>query len=1187
MVCSRCGTENPSGSKFCSECGSHLASTCPSCGSPVLPEARFCNECGSPLSSAAPSIANDTSPSARSPEAPASERRLVSVLFADLVGFTTLSESRDPEEVRELLTRYFETCRTLIGRYGGTVEKFIGDAVMAVWGTPIAKEDDAERAVRAALELTTVVAALGQEVGAPDLAARAGVLTGEAAVTIGAEGQGMVAGDLVNTASRIQAAAPAGSVFAGEATKRLTDGAVVYEEAGVHELKGKAEPLPLWRALRVVAGMRGAMKSSGLEAPFVGRGRELRLIKELFHASADEKTAHLVSVVGIAGIGKSRLSWEFFKYIDGFAFDVRWHRGRCLPYGEGVTYWALAEMVRTRAGILEGEGSGSALAKLREAVGETVSDPEERRWIEPRLANLLGLEDAPGRDQEGLFAAWRLFYERLSEEMPTVMVFEDLQWADTALLDFVEYLLEWSRDHPIFIITLARPELMDRRPTWGAGRRNFTSLFLESLALPEMEELLAGLVPGLPEELRDQILERAEGVPLYAVETVRMLLDRGLLAQEESAYRPTGPIGTLEVPETLHALIAARLDGLTREERRLVQDAAVLGKSFTKPGIEALTGFPQAELESLLSSLIRKEVIHLQVDARSPERGQYGFLQELLKRVAYDTLSKKERKAKHLAAARFIEQSWEAEEDEIVEVVASHYVEAYRAAPDAPDAGEIGAGACERLARAGERAASLAANAEAQRYFEQAMEFAEEPLARAELSERAGIAATAAGRGSDAERHYEQAIALFEAEGRAHPAARVSARLAEVLWDAGHIEDGIERMERAYGVLAGDEPDEDLAVLTHQLGRMHFFAGDLRACADRVETALEIAERLRIPEVLSHGLNTKSLVLEARGRLEEADALLRRALQVALENDVPSAAFRAYYNLLVTDQIDEVEGSASEGLALARRLGNRQWEANFIGRVAQCQWLSGDWDRAVESERLLLGAGPEVYGFGLSRTLPALAHLHVNRGELEAAERLVAMREIARESVGVIERLDYEVGRAIVARARGDFEDARRLTDDLVAASEKLGTAQETVREGCLEALELALDVGDLDHAEALLAGFVARTSKKEYLRIMLAALRSPDRGGPRRRRAGRRVVRGVGWRPAGIRSSLPPRGRPSPARRAAVRTGPRARSRADARRSSRGVRAAESGPLARSPGKGRHGSGAGLRPLTPSRSRR
>ena len=292
MVCSACGTENEAGRKFCGECGTALARPCPVCGTPNGPTAKFCGECGSALTAAA---APQTAPA---PTQPGAERRLVSVLFADLVGFTALSESRDPEEVRELLSRYFDTSRQLITRYGGTVEKFIGDAVMAVWGTPVAQEDDAERAVRAALDLVAAVAALGQEVGAPDLAARAGVLSGEAAVTIGAEGQGMVAGDLVNTASRIQGEAPPGAVFVGEITRRSTEAAIAYDDAGLHELKGKAEPVPLWRAVRVVAGKRGLMRATGLEAPFVGRDREMRLVKELFHGSAEEHRAHLVSVVG-------------------------------------------------------------------------------------------------------------------------------------------------------------------------------------------------------------------------------------------------------------------------------------------------------------------------------------------------------------------------------------------------------------------------------------------------------------------------------------------------------------------------------------------------------------------------------------------------------------------------------------------------------------------------------------------------------------------------------------------------------------------------------------------------------------------------------------------------------------------------------------------------------------------------
>src|SRR5436190_243594 len=534
--CPHCGEENPDRFRFCGSCGRSLARTCSSCGAEVPAGFRFCGECGTPLEDSP--AAEDTAGAAVR-ESPSSERRLVSVLFADLVGFTTLSEQRDAEEVRDLLSRYFDTCRRLISLYGGTVEKFIGDAVMAVWGTPVAQEDDAERAVRTALDLLAAVQALGQEVGAPELNARAGVLTGEAAVTLNAEGQGMVAGDLVNTASRIQSVAAPGQVYVGDTTRRTTEASIVYEPAGTHELKGKAEPVPLWRAVRVVAARGGALKSTGLEPPFVGRERELRLVKELYHASAEESRVNLVSVTGIGGIGKSRLSWEFFKYLDGLSDTALWHRGRCLSYGEGVTYWALAEMVKMRARIAEEEDAPSSLAKLRVMLEDLVPDPEERRWVEPRLAHLLGLEDRTASGREDLFGAWRLFIERMSERNPVVMVFEDLQWADSALLDFIEHLLEWSREHPLFIMALARPELSDRHPRWGAGRRNFTSIHLEPLAGKAMEELLRGLIPELPEEAKETILARAEGVPLYAVETVRMLLDRGLLEKADAGYRLT------------------------------------------------------------------------------------------------------------------------------------------------------------------------------------------------------------------------------------------------------------------------------------------------------------------------------------------------------------------------------------------------------------------------------------------------------------------------------------------------------------------------------------------------------------------------------------------------------------------------------------------------------------------------
>src|SRR5215211_3149712 len=747
MTCPSCGAANESGRKFCGDCGTALAITCPSCGTANPPTVKFCGECGTALAAGA---AAEPAPSAPPASPPAAERRLVSVLFADLVGFTSRSEGRDAEETRELLSRYFDTCRRLIELYGGTVEKFIGDAVMAVWGTPVATEDDAERAVRAALDLVTAVSALGDEAGEAELRARAGVLTGEAAVTIGAEGQGMVAGDLVNTASRVQSIARPGSVYVGDATRRATEQTIAYEDAGSHELQGKSGLFPLYQALRVVSGARGSLKAQGLEAPFVGRERELRLIKELSHGSADDRTAHLVSIIGIAGIGKSRLAWEFFKYIDGLPQVVYWQRGRCLSYGEGVTYWALADMVRMRCRIAEDEPAPSALGKLQAVVAEHILDDDERRFVEPRVAHLLGLEDGPRYERDDLFSAWRIFFERLAAVNPVAMVFEDMQWADDSLLDFIEYLLEWSRQHPIFVCTLARPELHERRLNWGAGRRSFTSLYLEPLSQAAMEQLLDGLVPGLPDDLRSQILERAEGIPLYAVETVRMMLDRGALVQDGAVYRPVGSISELDVPETLHALIAARLDGLAVEERRLLQDAAVLGKTFTTRALSDLAGVAEPELEPLLRALVRKEVLTVQADPRSPEHGQYSFLQDLVRHVAYETLSRQERKSRHLAAADHLESSFP-EDEEIVEVLASHYLDAYRVAPEAGDAGEIKVKAREMLARAGDRAASLAAAREAQRYFEQAAELAEDALTCADLQDRAGRMAWRRGRAEEAQ----------------------------------------------------------------------------------------------------------------------------------------------------------------------------------------------------------------------------------------------------------------------------------------------------------------------------------------------------------------------------------------------------------------------------------------------------
>jgi class 3 adenylate cyclase/tetratricopeptide (TPR) repeat protein len=1000
--------------------------------------------------------------------APVAERRLVSVLFADLVGFTTTSEGRDAEETRELLTRYFDSSRRIVERYGGTVEKFIGDAVMAVWGAPVAQEDDVERAVRAALELVDAVPGLD-----PSLQARAGVLSGEAAVTVGAQGQGMVAGDLVNTASRIQGAAEPGAVLVGESTKRASEAAVAYDDAGEHQLKGKAEPVPLWRALRVVAGAKGVRRSGGLEAPFVGRDRELRLVKELFHDSADEQRAQLALVTGIAGIGKSRLAWEFEKYVDGLAGDAFWHRGRCLSYGEGVAYWALAEMVRMRCRILEDEEPESARAKLRFALEEYVLDADERAWVEPRLAHLLGLEEGVPGDQENLFSAWRILFERLAEQSPTILVFEDLQWADAGLLDFLEYLLDWSRGHPLFVLALARPEFADERPGWGSGKRSFSSLYLEPLSAAAMGDLLAGLVPGLPDDLQGRILDRAEGVPLYAVETVRMLLDRGLLTREGNVYRATGAVEDLEVPETLHALVAARLDSLPPEERRLVECGAVLGKTFTKHGLTAVSGVVEAELEPLLGGLLGKEIISVQADPRSPERGQYSFLQDIVKRVAYETISRRERKAKHLAAAQFLASAWSAEEDEIIEVVAAHYLDAYHAAPDDPDAAELRSKAFEMLVRAAERAASLGANAEAQRAFARAGELTDDPLVQAELHERAGVMASIGGRQDDAATNLERANDLFASVGATHPAARVSARIAEISWDRGRLEQGLEIMDRAFSVLSEEEPDADLAVLAAQIGRFMFFAGQGDLALERLERALEIAEMLLLPETLAQALNTKGVVLFARGRTTEGIGLIRNALETALEHDKPSAALRAYYNLAdQTVQMDQAHSSAEfarDGLALARRVGNRYWEWALLG-FAYPLFALGEWDEVVARENDLPEEDWVQARIAFAALLTAIVPVRLHRGQLEEAQRSTRLFAELGASADVQEQSQLHLAEANLLLAEGRNAEALRSAEASLETRHAIGISYEAVKESFVVAVEAALALDDVSRAEELLA---------------------------------------------------------------------------------------------------------------------
>jgi class 3 adenylate cyclase len=1065
VECAACGAHNRAGRRFCLQCGAALAVTCPACGAANEPEARFCGDCGTALDPAGTAPAPAV-PAARPETAPVSERRVVSALFADLVGFTTTAEHRDAEEVRELLSRYFDVARRIIERYGGIVEKFIGDAVMAVWGAPVAREDDAERAVRAGMDLVAAVT----ELGAGELRVRTGVVTGEAAVTLGVRGEGMVAGDVVNAAARVQATAEPGTTLVDDATRRASEAAIVYADAGMHSLKGRDQPVHLWRAERVVALAGGALRAAGLEPPFVGRDRELRVVKELFHGAAETGRARMVSVLGMAGIGKSRLVWEFEKYVDGLAQTVNWHQGGCPPYGEGVTYWPLAEMVRMRARMMDGDDAATARTKLQAMLARYVLAEDERRWLEPRLAELLGLEPPGSVRREELFAAWRRFFERVAEEAPAILVFENLQWADEGLLDFVEHLLDWSRSHPILVLALSRPELTARRANWGAGRPNVTALSLEPLRDDAMQELLAGLVPGLPAAAAARIGERAEGVPLYAVETVRMLLDRGTLRREGDSYALAAGVEDLDVPETLHALIAARLDGLDDAERHLLQDASVLGQMFSRAQLAAVTALPDDRLDALLQGLVRKEMLAPQADPLSPGRGQYGFLQGLVRKVAYDTLSRRDRKARHLAAARDL-LATAADGDDPAEVVAAHQLAAYRAEPDAEDAPAIRAAACASLSRAGERAASLAAPAEAERHFVEAAKLAASALERAQLLERAGAAAMQDARTTEAHAHLEEAGQIFEREGRRRDRARVSARMGELMLFADQIEGAMERMEQSFAVLADEPPGPELGTLAEALARVYFSTGRMEAAGERIETALSVAESLGLTVLLADSLNTKHLLLLSAGRREEAIALVKHALELAGEAS-PVVALRCYnnlaYSMITADRHDEALRYAREGIALSEQLGERRYGWLLTTGTLYPLVLTGRWDEAVAIVDGMLVDDSLLTLFS-SVEMVEIVPVLLARGEDARARQLMTRWEHLGASADLQERALAGIMAATMALGQRDHRSALARAEETLAESFELMPGNYIAREAFVLGLDAALALGDVARAESLL----------------------------------------------------------------------------------------------------------------------
>jgi len=942
---------------------------CPSCGEEIAEGARFCASCGTALAERPPA---------------AEERKVVSVLFVDLVGFTGHSDGADPEDVRARLRPYHQRMRQEIERFGGTVEKFVGDAVMAVFGAPTSHEDDAERAVRSALRILEAIEELNEEHPGLDLAVRAAVNTGEAVVALDsrpAEGEGIATGDVVNTAARLQSAAPVGSVVVGAATRRATETVFEWEELEPIVAKGKAEPVPLSRAVR--ARMRfGIDLDTGPRAPFVGRDDDLALLRATYERTQREASVQLVTVTGEPGVGKTRLVGEFRDWVDARQELVYWRQGRCLPYGEGITYWALGEMVKAHAGILETDSPAEVEEKLRGVVERAASEAD-REWLVSRLRPLAGLDAQPGEREEA-FAAWQRFLEAVAEQRPLILVFEDLHWADDALTAFIDHLVDWSSGVPMLVVCTARPELYERHAGWGGGKRNSTTIGLSPLTSHETAKLLGALLERavLPAETQAALLERCGGNPLYAEEFVRMLDDRDLL--DGGADVP--------VPDTVQALIAARLDTLPPERKALLHDAAVVGKVFWAGAVAAMGDRASDDVRRGLHELSRKELVRPARMSSVRDEAEYAFWHALVRDVAYGQIPRAARARKHRAAAEWMEAMAGERVADHAELLAHHYEQALELARAAGEADETEAllEPTRRFLRlAGERALRLDVVA-ATGYFARALE-----LCGPDDPERARIllrqAPPAVHGPAEAVADLEDAMRIFRLDGDEVGVGEAMLAASKLEWLRGQAERADALLDEATVLLERHPPGEELAWAYGRLAGREMIAGRSRSCIEWSDRALELYASLEKQEPW-FGQPTRNMRGCARCELDDAEGLvdLRESLETLIEVGPVEQTISAYCNL--ADWVWQLEGPEQalsihrEGIEFALRRGMRgpaEWSR------AETTWMLfdlGRWDEllqvAAEVDRF-----DEAHG-GMQQGLLGgsyAGHVHLRRGELKRA----------------------------------------------------------------------------------------------------------------------------------------------------------------------------------------------------------
>jgi class 3 adenylate cyclase len=637
VSCPSCGAANTDESRFCATCGANLGSTCANCGASLPEEARFCPTCGTPST---PAVEGER------------QRKVISVVFADLVGYTARSEMTDAEDVRDLLERYYERVSIEVERFGGSVEKFIGDAVMGVFGAPVARGDDAERAVRAALQIPVAVAALNKEMPDAELEVRVGVNTGEAVVELDpiSERAALVVGDMVNTASRLESAAPPGRVLVGEETYRVTHRSIRYEGVEPIIAKNKQDPVPAWLAVEPI--LEFAQRPAG--TPFIGRASELDLLDDVWKRTMKGRRAHLVTILGEPGIGKSRLTAELARRVDASAGRVLVVRE--LPYAHSSGYEAFRQLLRDVAGIFELDVDTVAAEKLTLTLeGLGLTDAE----IIERLSVFVGTGEAPADDRRKVFDAARRFVEALAHQRSTLLVFDDIHWAHPSMLDLIESLAARVKDAPILLVCLARPELLDIRPVWGGGQASSFTIRLEPLEMDDAHALALQLTSSLAGEVAAQIEATSGGNPLFMEELAAWVAEGG---DRES------------LPTTVKAMIAARLDVLPKEERSVLNDAAVIGKVFWR-GVLGGLGTGGDALDMSLDSLESRDLIRSEPSSRVEGDREYTFRHILIRDVAYATLTRSARRDRHQAVATYFERTIP-ERDTLAAILAYHWKEA-------------------------------------------------------------------------------------------------------------------------------------------------------------------------------------------------------------------------------------------------------------------------------------------------------------------------------------------------------------------------------------------------------------------------------------------------------------------------------------------------------------------------------